>query len=104
MTRYNLIPIITTAEQPKRRFANVKYPSIPFDSTDIYLYTTRGDRFDILAQSYYGDNSLWWIISKANYNLPQNSLIPPYGTQIRIPGASRVSAILTSYENLNRIV
>jgi len=71
-----------------------RYPEIPLSPDDIYIYTTQGDRLDILAQQFYNDSSLWWIISIANtnnagtsisVNLPQNSLIVPDGTQIRIP-------------------
>ena len=71
-----------------------RYPEVPLSENDIYVYTTQGDRFDVLAQQYYGDSSLWWIISIANTGnagagtlpvLPQNTLIIPEGTQIRIP-------------------
>jgi phage tail protein X len=59
-----------------------------------YVYTTQGDRFDTLAQQYYNDSSLWWVISIANTGnagadtltgLSQNSLVIPEGVQIRIP-------------------
>ena len=66
-------------------YKNVKYPEIPLDNTDIYVITTRGDRFDTLANQFYGDKSLWWVISSANQSLPQNSLFIPQGTQLRIP-------------------
>ncbi len=58
---------------------------IPLNENDIYVITTVGDRFDLLAQQYYGDSSLWWVISIANEELKQNSLVPPPGGQIRIP-------------------
>ena len=54
-------------------------------NNDIYVITNSGDRLDILAQQFYGDSSLWWIISIANSNLSQNSLFIPEGTQLRIP-------------------
>jgi phage tail protein X len=71
-----------------------RYPEVPLSENDIYVYSTQGDRFDVLAQQYYGDSSLWWVISIANTGnagagtlpvLPQNSLIIPEGVQIRIP-------------------
>ena len=101
MNRYRTIPIISTPENPKRRYATVKYPEILFDLTDIFVYTGRGDRYDLLADTYYEDSTLWWVISKANYNLSQDSLIPPVGAQIRIPGSSRIAAIVAEFENLN---
>jgi phage tail protein X len=71
-----------------------RYPEVPLSENDIYVITTQGDRFDILAQQYYNDSSLWWVISIANTGnagagtlpvLPQNSLVIPEGVQIRIP-------------------
>lgn len=103
MARYSGIPVITTPNNPKRRYINVKYPEITRDFSDIYVYTTRGDRYDLLALSYYGDAQLWWIIARANTNntIP-DSLYPNVGEQIRIPGPSRISFILGEYESLNR--
>jgi len=103
MARYSGIPIITTSNNPKRRYINVKYPEITRDFSDIYVYTTKGDRYDLLALSYYGDVQLWWIIARANTNntIP-DSLYPNVGEQIRIPGPSRISFILGEYESLNR--
>jgi hypothetical protein len=76
-----------------------KYPIIPLSLNDIWVITTSEDRYDRLAQQYYNDYTLWWIISVANDNLPQNSLYPPEGTQIRIP--TNVSEILSNYNKLN---
>ena len=80
---------------------NIKYPTIPLDFTDTYVYTNRGDRYDILANEYYGDSKLWWIISRSNSSFTQDSLIPPVGSQIRIPNKSRIGDILSAYESLN---
>jgi hypothetical protein len=76
-----------------------KYPIIPLSVDDIWVITTAEDRFDRLAQQYYNDYTLWWIISIANNNLPQNSLYSPVGEQIRIP--INVSEILSNYNSLN---
>jgi hypothetical protein len=101
MARYSSIRTITTTENPKRRYANVKYPEIIVDFSDIYVYTTRGDRYDLLAQSYYNDSSLWWIISRANPSQTSDSLIPNTGEQIRIPSSNRIPTILSQYDTLN---
>lgn len=103
MNRYTSIPITKTEDNPTRRYVTVKYPEIPLEFSDIYVYTTRGDRYDTLALSYYNDPSLWWVISSANPTIIQNSLIPPYGSQIRIPSPDRLSAIIAKYELLNNI-
>jgi len=71
------------------------------DFSDIYVYSTIGDRFDTLALQYYGDSTLWWVISTANYNLPQNSYFIPEGYQLRIP--ANISRIIAQYNAVNRI-
>lgn len=83
----------------KRMYTTVKYPSIPLSNTDIYVYAEVGDRYDQLANSYYGDTSLWWIISTANESFPQNSYFLPLGVQVRIP--QNISPIQTEYYKLN---
>jgi hypothetical protein len=104
MSRYSRIPIINSPENQKRRFINVKYPSISLDSQDIYLYTTQGDRYDSLALVFYKDSSLWWIINRANSNQDSASLYPAVGSQIRIPSPYRLSTILAQYDSLNKTI
>jgi len=98
MRRYASIPIEQSPDL-KLMYKNVRYPEIPRSNTDIYVYTTIGDRFDTLALQFYQDSTLWWIISIANNELPQNSLTPPVGTQLRIP--SNPSPIISEYEVIN---
>jgi len=99
MNRYKYIKIEKNSEIGVKQYRDSKYPSISLSSTDIYVVTTIGDRYDLLANQYYGDSTLWWIISTANSLLPQNSIFIPVGTQIRIP--TDINNILTSYNNLN---
>ena len=70
-------------------YASSRYPEVPLSNNDTYVYTTAGDRFDTLANQYYKDSSLWWIISIANTavagtslpsDLPQDSLLIPQGS------------------------
>ena len=98
MARYTNIPTLAT-EEGKRYKATVKYPDIPLSFGDIYVYTDEGDRYDILAQNYYSDSNLWWVISIANPQFTQNSMFPPLGVQIRIP--NNIGAIITEYNQLN---
>ena len=98
MVRYSTIQTNITAWG--RRFKETtKYPDIPLSYNDIYVYTDEGDRFDILAQSYYKDPSLWWIISIANPQLTQMSMFPPLGVQIRIP--TNIGGIISQFERFN---
>ena len=95
--RYQNIPIEKI--NGKRAYQTVRYPEIPLNENDIYVYTTQGDRFDILAQQYYKDQSYWWVISIANAQLFQNSIVIPEGIQLRIP--SDLAGILSSFNLLN---
>jgi hypothetical protein len=108
MNRYQPIPIIIIDKKPV--YQTTKYPEIPLSDNDAYVYTTQGDRFDILAQQYYGDQSLWWVISIANTavagtslpaDLPQDSLIIPEGNQIRIP--ANYADVINSFRVLNNL-
>jgi hypothetical protein len=92
MNRYQNIPKIKI--DGNLVYQTSRYPEVQLSENDIYVYTTQGDRFDILAQQYYKDSSLWWVISIANtgnagadtlISLPQNTLVIPQGIQIRIP-------------------
>tara|TARA_B100000927_G_scaffold289680_1_gene286762 strand:+ start:1970 stop:2269 length:300 start_codon:yes stop_codon:yes gene_type:complete len=97
--RYSQIPTHKSTTG-KKMFKTVRYPEVPKSFDDVYVYTTEGDRFDTLAQQYYGDSSLWWIISITNENLTQNSLYPPVGSQIRIP--PNPVPIIAAFEVLNK--
>ncbi len=60
------------------------YPKIPIQDSDVFIYPKFGDRLDTLAQKYYEDTSLWWIIAKAN-NLDEAHIGLEVDKQIRIP-------------------
>ena len=98
MSRYDNVKIYKN-----KNFSNVGTAYLPkFEekNSDVLLISTNGDRCDILAQQYYGDSSLWWIISVANGTLTQNSLTPPVGSQIRIP--SNPTPTLAEYNKINK--
>ena len=99
MNRYSNIPIFRTPAG-KRYRASVKYPQIPFSDNDFYVAAEEGDRYDLLAFKYYGDTTLWWIISSANPRFKPNSLYPVLGHQLRIP--SNISDIIAAYKTLNK--
>lgn len=99
MNRYQYIQSTTDSTNKVKYYKNSKYPDVPVTPNDIYVVTVFGDRLDLLAQQYYSDSTLWWIISIANTFLEQDSIFIPTGTQIRIP--VEVNQILTSYRNLN---
>lgn len=65
-------------------YRSKRYPNIPKSNDDIYVITQGGDRLDSLANDYYSDSSLWWIIASAN-NIHDATFAVPDGTELRIP-------------------
>jgi phage tail protein X len=100
MNRYQDIPIIKTTDG-KQVYATSRYPEVPLSPEDIYVYTTQGDRYDILALNYYGDSSLWWVIAIANPNVDLMTLVIPEGAQIRIP--SNFSGVISEFNLINQL-
>ena len=86
-------------DEGREYISNPIYPDIPETPDDIYLITTGGDRYDILAQQYYSDYTLWWIIATANPNQKRDGLIVKPGVQLRIP--ANKDQVLEAFENLN---
>ena len=82
-------------------YTTSRYPEIPLSENDIYVYTTQGDRYDVLALNYYGDSSLWWIIASANPNIGLSTLVIPEGVQIRIP--NNISAVINDFRLINQL-
>jgi hypothetical protein len=104
MERYDNVPIIQTVptvQYPKviKYRESVRYPDIPLSESDVYIYTMRGDRLDNLAYQFYKDPTLWWVLSIANPDLPNDSLYPTLGYQLRIP--SDINQILNDFDQLN---
>jgi hypothetical protein len=78
------------------------YPDIPVSSNDIYVITDFLDRLDLIANDYYNDPTLYWILLVANADfMPSDSLFIPEGTQLRIP--SDVQSVIQAYNELNGI-
>lgn len=98
MDRYNKSQIIT--KKGKKVHKLTKFPDIPLDITDIYVITQEGDRLDLLAQQFYNDSTLWFIISRANSNIKKNSIVLEPGVQLRIPG--NIETIITNYKDINQ--
>jgi len=78
---------------------NSIYPDIPLSDQDYYVISTGGDRYDNLAQQFYSDHTLWWIIAMAN-NSERASLIVEPGIQLRIPADK--DRILQLYRDINK--
>ena len=98
-----LKPIKIKNELSKRYYKNIEYPSIPSSIDDIYIITNSTDRLDLLANDFYGDPHLWWIISKANpEKINRDSFFLNPGLQIRIPSRKRIPEIYDKFEKINK--
>ena len=75
------------------------YPSVALSNEDYYIIAREQDRMDLLANDFYGDPTLWWVIANANGSLSRDSLTPPIGTQLRIP--SNPTPTLSAFKNIN---
>ena len=85
----------------KNYYKALRYPDIPLSSNDIYIITTIGDRLDSLANQFYNDIRLWWIITNANPQIIRRdsySLKP--NLEIRIP--VNITQILKEFEQINQ--
>ena len=96
---YNTNDILSTSQGVKYYKAK-KYPPIPPQESDIYVVTVQGDRLDLLANQYYQDPTLWWVISIANSNITFGSMFPEPGIQLRIP--TNISNVITLFNQENQ--
>lgn len=98
--RYNIIPIEKQQVTGSEYYTNNVYPDVAPTEEDDYVITVLGDRLDLLANDFYGDPTLWWVIASANA-LSGDSLYPEPGTQLRIP--SNVLTVLNQYNSFNSL-
>ena len=83
-----------------QRYGTIKYPTISLSARDIYITTSSVDRLDTLANQFYRDVDLWWIIATANPDvIRRDSLCVEAGIQIRIP--LDINTVLDDFERLN---
>ena len=100
MSRYRNT-YIRKDENLNRYYTNTLYPEIPPSLDDIYVRTQSGDRLDVLANDFYKDFSLWWVIMIANPDkIRRDGLLIKPGIQIRIP--TNIERILIAFEKLNK--
>ena len=100
--RYTYSQIKTDSNSKKQYFESVIYPKIKANDDDLYVISEVTDRLDLLANQFYGDVTLYWIISISNPNkLNLGSIIIPPGTQLRIP--VNINGIVSRFNQLNAL-
>jgi nucleoid-associated protein YgaU len=96
--RYRNIDI-TRNEDNNRIYKSILLPEIKRRLGDTYIIGKSTDRLDLLANKYYGDARLWWIIAEAN-KLGKGSFAVPAGKQIRIPESpASIEALTNATQN-----
>ena len=100
MSRYQYTKIVKDGVTKKRVLGSIDYPVIQSKDTDIVYYVKYEDTYMKLANKHYGDQSLWWIIARANNNFTGNFTMK-IGEKIRIP--KNIGEILSQHSKLNKI-
>ena len=95
--RYNTSKILRD-ENGTRYLNRVEYPSIPIRDNDVFIRGVFGETFMNIANRFYQDKDLWWIIARANNQ--GNSIYTVPGKEYRIP--QNITLILQELEQLNR--
>lgn len=98
MSRYDTITKVQ--DKGTRRQLSTHYPSIEYSFEDSYVITTGGDRFDLLANEYYGNSEYWWVIAVANPHVSRKNFVINQGEQLRIP--ANIADIVEEFERSNR--
>jgi hypothetical protein len=95
--RYNTSKILRD-ENGTRYLNRVEYPSIPIRDNDVFIRGVFGETFMNIANRFYQDKDLWWIIARANNQGDSIYTVP--GKEYRIP--QNINLILQELEQLNR--
>ena len=99
MARYINSDVLKTKETKKQYLESTIYPIIRASDDDMYIISEAGDRLDLLANKYYGDQTKWWIIATAN-NINDATFYVEAGIQLRIP--MDTNKILSDLQNINK--
>jgi nucleoid-associated protein YgaU len=84
MARYEDTQILRD-KNSQRYLSTEDYPSFDKKDTDVIIRARFGQRMDNLANEYYGDSALWWVIAKSNVDLFDGGLFLKPGEEYRIP-------------------
>ncbi len=99
--RYIYTNAIKDKDTGKRYYQSTIYPKIKATDNDLYIISEDGDRLDLLANKYYNDKNLWWVIAVAN-NINDGTFYVEAGRQLRVP--SDITTILNDLSKINKYV
>lgn len=99
MSRYTNSEVLKRKDSKKQYLESTIYPIVKASDTDLYIISEKGDRLDLLANKYYGDQTMWWIIATAN-NINDATFYVEPGIQLRIP--TDTTKVLSDLQNINK--
>ena len=94
MSRYKTTTVIQDSDS-QRRLSTSMISGIPVSTSDIYIQITSIERLDKLANKFYGDSTLWWIIAAANF-IGKGTIVIPTNTVLRIPSKDNIKTIINN--------
>lgn len=100
MSRYKETKVINDRVIGAKVMSSTEYPVIQSKDSDITYYVRFDDTYMKLANRFYNDQSLWWIIARANGKFSGNFTME-IGEKIKIP--REVGEILRQHNKLNRV-
>ena len=99
MNRYRHQRIKLDKENGNRKLSSIEYAKISPKDSDISYVVKYGDSYGSLANRFYNDTTLWWVIAAAN-NVGKGGLTLAAGLQIRIP--QRMDKVMSDYKKIQR--
>jgi hypothetical protein len=97
MSRYATAKVLRD-QNGKRRLSSVIMPTPNRTADDLYIQITSPDRLDKLAQTFYNDDKLWYVIAAAN-GLGKGSLMVPGEIILRIPNIGNIQNTINNTNN-----
>ena len=101
MNRYKFTRVKKDEVEGVRYKSTTLYPQIKSSNSDIIYYTRFGDSYGTVAHRFYGEQTLWWVIAKANEGFKGNIKFK-IGEKITIP--MEIGEIVSELERLNNRV
>ena len=84
MNRYKYQKIKKDSSDGRRKLSTTHYAKIESKNNDIIYRVKYGDSYSTLANRFYEDQTLWWVIARANKEFKGN-IRPKVGQKLTIP-------------------
>lgn len=84
-SRYSNSTVVTFDVKGKPRQVIVPGEQLAYSFPYISHSLSSEERLDTLAQTYYGDATLWWQVADGNVDIALDWSSIPVGTTLRIP-------------------